>query len=343
MRVRLAGINSVHKRLADGTFKTFWYAWKSGPPLRGEPGSPEFIASYNAAAATKKVAPSDTMLSILQGYQASEAFRGCAERRRADYVKKIKIIEKKFADFPLAALTDRRSRGLFMAWRDELALRSRRQADYAWTVLARVLSWAEDRGLVAANPCARGADYIGDPGPTGYGRQTMRRTSWPRHRLTCTCLLCSRFGPDSVKAISFRLTWKAYDGKHIRLKQSKTGARVVIPVGAPLKAMLDCTARRSPMMLVNLDGQPWSPDGFRVSWRKACAKAGVVGVTYHDLRGTAVTRLAIAGSTDAEIATLTGHSLKDVHAILDAHYLNRDPALAESAVRKLESRTKTPN
>jgi hypothetical protein len=78
------------------------------------------------------------MLSILQGYQASEAFRGCAERTRADYVKKIKTIEKKFAD-SLAALTDRRSRGLFMAWRDELALRSRRQADSAWTVLARVL------------------------------------------------------------------------------------------------------------------------------------------------------------------------------------------------------------
>src|SRR5262245_5516702 len=53
MRVRLKGINSVRKRLADGTLKTFWYAWKSGPPLRGEPGSPEFIASYNAAVATK--------------------------------------------------------------------------------------------------------------------------------------------------------------------------------------------------------------------------------------------------------------------------------------------------
>ena len=44
-------------------------------------------------------------------------------------MKQIKIIEKKFADFPLAALTDRRTRGVFMAWRDELALRSRRQAD----------------------------------------------------------------------------------------------------------------------------------------------------------------------------------------------------------------------
>jgi hypothetical protein len=69
----------------------------------------------------------------------------------------------------------------------------------------------------------------------------------------------------------------------------------------------------------------------------------VVGVTFNDLRGTAVTRLALVECTEAEIATLTGHSLRDVRSILDAHYLNRDPALAESAVRKLERGTKTPN
>src|SRR4029077_5576100 len=140
-----------------------------------------------------------------------------------------------------------------------------------------------------------------------------------------------------------RLPWSAYDGTHIRLRQSKTGARIVIPVGAPLKAALDIAAKRSTIMLTNSDGKPWTSDGFRASWRKACAAAGVTGVTFHDLRGTAVTRLAIAGATEAEIATFTGHSLRDVHAILDNHYLNRDPALGESAIRKLERGTKTPN
>jgi integrase len=92
-----------------------------------------------------------------------------------------------------------------------------------------------------------------------------------------------------------------------------------------------------------MDGSPWTPDGFRASWAKACTKAGIVGVTFNDLRGTAVTRLAIAGCTEAEIATITGHALRDVRSILDAHYLHRDPALAESAIRKLEKGTKTPN
>jgi hypothetical protein len=57
MRVRLKGINSKRKRLADSSLKTYYYAWKGGPPLRGDPGSPEFVASYNAAVAQKITPP----------------------------------------------------------------------------------------------------------------------------------------------------------------------------------------------------------------------------------------------------------------------------------------------
>jgi hypothetical protein len=67
---------------------------------------------------------------------------------------------------------------------------------------------------------------------------------------------------------------------------------------------------------------------------------GVSGLTFHDLRGSAVVRLALAEATVPQIATFTGHSLKDVEAILDAHYLGRDIQLAEAAVLKLEQRTK---
>lgn len=81
----------------------------------------------------------------------------------------------------------------------------------------------------------------------------------------------------------------------------------------------------------------WTESGFRASWRKACKKAGVEGLTFHDLRGTAVTRLAIAGCTVPEIAAIGGHSLKQVTAILDAHYLSRDSQLGLSAIRKLEA------
>jgi integrase len=140
-----------------------------------------------------------------------------------------------------------------------------------------------------------------------------------------------------------RLAWTQYDGKTIRLQQSKTGERVLIPVGSTLKAALDENRGKAGPILLNSDNRPWTEDGFRSSWRKACTAAGIVGITFNDLRGTAVTRLALAECTEAEIATITGHSLRDVRSILDAHYLHRDPALGESAIRKLEKRTISPN
>jgi integrase len=76
-------------------------------------------------------------------------------------------------------------------------------------------------------------------------------------------------------------------------------------------------------------------DGSRPS--KARERAGIGGLTFHGLRGTAVVRLA--GASVPQIAAVTGQSLKDVEAILDAHYLGRDIQLADAAVLQLEART----
>jgi integrase len=345
MRVRLRGINRVTKRLADGTLRTYWYAWKGGPPLCGELGTPEFIASYNEAISRKIVPPRGTLLNILQQYQASEDFRALADSTRRSYVALISLIEKRFGNFPLSALTDRRSRGIFMGWRDQLAATAgRRQADYAWTVLARVLSWSLDRGLVAANPCERGGRLYRGGGRAEKIWTVKDEAAFLEHapaHLHLALLLALWTGQRQGDLL--RLPWSRYDGKYVRLLQSKTGKRVEIPIGEPLKVILDATPKRSTIILTNSEGNPWTSDGFRASWGKACKAAGVVGVTFNDLRGTAVTRLALAGCTEAEIATITGHSLRGVRAILDTHYLSRDPALAESAIRKLEKRTKAPN
>ena len=206
----------------------------------------------------------------------------------------------------------------------------------------RDISWSKERGRISVNPCERGGRiYRGSRAEkiwTADDEAAFLKFS-PTH-LHLPLLLALWTGQRQGDLL--RLLWSAYDGTHIRLKQSKTSSRVVIPVGAPLKTALDRAAKRSTIILTTIDGKPWTPDGFRASWRKACARAGIAGLTFNDLRGTAVTRLALAECTEAEIATITGHSLRDVRSILDAHYLHRDPALAESAIRKLEKRTESP-
>lgn len=351
MRVRLKGINRVTKRLADGNPVTYHYAWKGGPRLDGVPGSPEFHASYNAAVESRRVAPEGTLLGVLQKYQASPKFGDLATRTKADYRKLLKLIENEFTDFPLKALEDRRTRGEFLAWRERLAMRSRRQADYAFSVLALILAWGLDRGLVTVNPCERpGRMYRSERSETIWTEVDVAAfyAKAPAHlHLALTLALWTGQRQGDL----LRLTWSAYDGSHIRLRQGKTGVRVVVPVGAPLRAALDEAKRKlagiekgKPLPLTILateGGTAWTESGFRASWRKACAKAGVSDVTFHDLRGTAVTWLASAGCTVPEIATITGHSLRDADTIV-AHYMKRDQALAESAIRKLERR-KTPN
>ena len=47
--------------------------------------------------------------------------------------------------------------------------------------------------------------------------------------------------------------------------------------------------------------------------------------------------LAMAGCSEAEIATTSGHRLKDARSILDRHDLHRDTRLADSGIAKLEA------
>ena len=338
MRVSLRGLHSAHVTLANGKREVYWYAWRGGPRLRGEPGTPEFIASFNEAVAQRAPVPGGTLQSLFDAYQRSQKFLGRSERTRADYIKQIKIIETEFGDFPIKALTARETRGVFMDWRDRLALKSLRQADYSWMVLALILAWAKDRGQITLNPCERGGRLY-DGTRVDFVWSIEDEAAFLKHapaHLHLPLLLALWTGQRQGDLL--RLPWSSYDGTHIRLRQSKTGARVMIPVGAPLRAALDATAKtkRSTLILVGARGRPWTSGGFRASWGEACRKAGIVDLTFNDLRGTAVTRLALGGCSEAEIATITGHSLRDVHSILDAHYLHRDQRLAESAIRKLE-------
>jgi integrase len=284
----------------------------------------------------KVPAPEGRLLALLQAYQKSQDFLGLSDRTRSDYKIQIEKIEQRFGDCPNKALADQRTRGVFLDWRDELALKSRRQADYVFQVFALVLAWAKHRGKITVNALERiGRVYDGTHIDFVWSQDDEARfLQYAPVHLHLALLLALWTGQRQGDLL--RLTWSAYDGTYIRLRQSKTGRRVEVRVGAPLKAALDAAPKRSPIILTNKAGRPWTEHGFRASWRLACITAGITELRFNDLRGTAVTRLALVGCSEAQIATITGHSLRDVGTILDAHYLHRDRALGEAAITKLE-------
>jgi integrase len=328
------GVHPVRKQLASGVTITYYYAWRGGPRIAGEPGSDEFYTSYGAHLAGRTRPNPERFHSIVAGFRRSPEFLRLAPRTRADYTKHLTAIETKFGDLPLAALEDMRITKDFLDWRDTKA-NSARQADYAWTVLMRLIAWARMRGLTTYRPPQRiehlyHADRSEKIWLAADVAAFMAKASIELQRAMVLALDTGQRQGDLL-----RLAWGAYDGKWIRLRQGKTGRRVGIPATRDLMAILNSMPRRGTVILTSARGRPWTANGFRSAWRKAAKAAGIVGLTFHDLRGTTVTRLAENEASNAQIASITGHSLRDVGAILDK-YLAPTEGLALAAIAKLE-------
>lgn len=340
MHVRLKGVHRVRKTLASGETAVYHYAWRGGPRIDAEPGTPDFVRVYTEAHAARKRPPTGTMFALISGFRSSAEFTSSAPSTQKEYGRYLKLIENAFGDMPIEALSDPAVRGVFKGWRDGMAS-TPRKADYAWTTLARVLSVAKDRGRIPVNPCERGGRlYTADRTERLWGEAELARIlSVAPERMELALLLALWTGQRQGDLL--RLAWSAYDGTRIRLRQSKGGRAVVVRAGGPLRLALERAERIGPLILTNTYGRPWTSDGFRTSWAKLCRKAGIVGLTFHDLRGSAVTRLAIEGATPQEIASVTGHSISDVCDLLDRHYLGDRALLAENAIRKLETGTKS--
>jgi hypothetical protein len=154
VRVELKGLHSVRKRLASGKTEIYYYAWRGGPRIKAEPGTPEFIRLFGEAHAKRQTPPAGILFTLISEFKGSSDFPQHKDTARA-YRSYLKLIEDEFGDMPIAALEDPGVRGEFKRWRDGMAA-TPRKADYAWTVLARVLSVAKDRGRISVNPCERG-------------------------------------------------------------------------------------------------------------------------------------------------------------------------------------------
>lgn len=337
IRVNLKGINRVKRRLADGVTRVYFYHRATGIRLEGPPGSAEFVASWQAAEATTKDTSRHrgTFAEWINSYRASEGFVELRTATQKDYRKQIAKIEAEFGDVPLKVLADPRMRAEFLDWRDRLAETSRRQADYAMTVLGVICGWAVNRGLLAVNPAAKpGKLYKADRSEKVWApEQIAAFLAVASPELALAMVLARDTGQRQGDLL--RLSWTAYDGSHIRLKQSKTGARVTIPVTQDLKRCLDAAPRKATTIIISPEGKPWKADNFRHHWRAATVAAGCDGLTFHDLRGTAVTRLADAGCIPAEIAAITGHSQRSLAPMLDS-YQARTDRQSDMAIVKLE-------
>lgn len=351
MKVRLVGVHKVRAKLATGETATYYYAWRGGPRMEADPADEHaFGAEFYRLTRDRDDSKVDGRFpELIRAYRASTDYTKLKASTLVGYDKAINKIEAEFHEMELAAISERGARRLFLEWRDTMA-DTPRTADYVMTVLAKILAHAADRETIARNPLERlGKIYDG----------TRRDNIWTDEQVTA---FTAKAPPKLQLAMELArwtgqrqgdllgLTWRAYDGTHLKHRQGKTGRLVRYRVYSELKAVLDAEKARCEALAkgrkvsavtilttTRKQPTPWTSDGFRASWAAVCHDAKIEGVTFHDLRGTFIT-LAYRkhGAGFREIAEISGHAERDVETIIRKHYL-----AGESVVAKMETGNKS--
>lgn len=329
LKIKVPG---VHKVTAKG--KTYYYAWRGGPRINAQPDTRAFMAEYIKLTRARSDGPlTGCMAELIRSYTKSMHWRELRPSTKSSYLRALGKIELEFGDFPVHRIGEKGVRRMFLDWRDEIAEEYPRAADITMSVLQALMSFALDRELIDRHPLER----IGKVSDT-----SRRDVIWTDEQID----LFRREAPEHlVRALMLalwtgqrqgdllRLTWTAYDGDSISLKQEKTGAHVRVAVSQELRGILAGIPRTAVTILTTEDGNPWG-GGFKNSFIAMKKRLGIDGVTFHDLRGTFVTLAYRRGASIREIAEVTGHKERDAEGIIRKHYL-----VSSAAIHKLERKT----
>lgn len=329
MEGKLVGVHKVNVRLSDGTIATYYYAWrgKGAPRIQSPPGTKAFTQEFiRLTRDREKNVVEGTIGSLIDEFRASATYLKLAASTRRDYERQFENIRLEFETFPIKAIEARGSRKRFLAWRDTMK-DTPRTADMHIALLSRLFAWAKSNETILRNPLEE---------VERLHAGTRRDSVWTEEQLG---KLLSEASPH-IRDVALVALWTmqrqkdildmpslAFDGKRVMIKQGKTGARVRVMAATDILPILkEAKAKNRQRVLVNSFGQNWTSSGFRASWRKEMKRLKIHGVTFHDLRGTAITHAyaALDKSHDEKIkliAEISGHSREDAETIIRKHYL----------------------
>jgi len=337
VRVEIKGLAKVK---AKG--QTYWYAWRGGPRLAGQPGSPEFMASYNKALEEHRTPDQNRFRSVVVSYKASKAYKKLAPSTRTEWGKWLDRIGAHFGDLRIRQF-DRpeKIRPIILRWRNRWA-DTPRTADYAMQVLSRVLGHGVELGKIAGNPCEGikhlyandRADIIWTDGDVSHIKKTCSED---------VALAVDLAGHTGLRLGDLvRVAWSHIDEDlgAIVLTTGKSRQRreAVIPLYPALRDVLARIPKRATTILSNSRRRPWTADGFGSSFNKAKIDAGLAerDLHFNDLRGTAATKFYIAGFTMREIAETLAWEEASVEKII-RRYVERGAAI-KARIEKLKAK-----
>jgi integrase len=272
---------TVRHTLADGTVKVYSYARHARKPTQRAP---------------------DSTAELIAAYQRSPEWRALAASTQTGYTIYLRPLLK-LGHLPASSWIRRD----ILHLRDAIAASRGNGAATGFIGAASALfTWAVDREWIEHTPVIRIKAL-----PGGHLRAWTREEAdaaeaqLPPH-LARVVILARYTGQRRGDLCS--MGWSAYDGATIRLVQQKTGAPLVLPVHAALKAGLDTWPRIAATILTDARGRPWKPQDLSHALPVALVQIGLSNdMNVHGLRKLAAAELADAGCSVHEIAAITGH------------------------------------
>lgn len=338
--VELKGLHIVK---AKG--KIYVYAWRGGPRIKAEPGTPEFHDAYNEAVSSHRLPDNGKFRAVVNLYKASHDYQRLAATTKRNWSRWLDRISDHFGDLSIKQF-DRpeKIRPIIRRWRATYA-HQLRSADYGIQVLSRVLSYAVDPlGKIASNP-SEGIKQL-----YTNNRAEIIWTDSDIGRLRAEASEEVMRAVDLAAATGLRvsdlirLSWSHVHDEAIVISTGKSRHKreAVIPIYDDLRALLDRIPRQSTAILTNSRKRPWTADGLNSSFTSAMkgAKLKERDLHFHDLRGTAATRFYLAGLSERVIAEIMGWE-EDYVAKIIRRYVDRRAAVQATIRQMREARKRT--
>ncbi|MFQ8433764.1 tyrosine-type recombinase/integrase [Amaricoccus sp. W119] len=333
--VRLRGVKKVKKRLASGAILEIHYAFIGGPVIwRSDSayavGSPPYLAAYEKAHGIEDAsAPAKlTVRDMMRRFSETPGYKALSPSYQRDLRWAFGKIDEKFGTAPAAVFDRPEIRKMVRDWRGQF---KPRDADRARQALTKLVKWAIEEDILTVNRISgMKSAYAAD----------RHELIWVDDEIEAAVKLAS---PEVAAAI---VLWSETGmrpgdlcratsadilpcGKLLRVRTSKRGRWAIIPISDAAAAVIDARPEGQAHLIRPARAASWSRDHLSKSI-KAAARAAKIREELHpyDLRGSAVTRLVLAGVGVADLALIMGWK-SETAAKMIGIYASLDPRRAE--------------
>ncbi|WP_201777011.1 hypothetical protein [Martelella endophytica] len=155
----LKGVHKVRKKLASGKIVYYYYAWRGGPRIHGDPKTEKdaFIAQYRQHMLTASTDGVLTLEGLIDLFTGSEKkpnpdFLALSASTQRDYLYAFRLIRQRWPRLPARLTQQRGMKRDIRDWHRSFA-KNPRKADKLLFALSKVFSYAIKHEYIEKNPC----------------------------------------------------------------------------------------------------------------------------------------------------------------------------------------------